>query len=190
MSSSLDEIAKLMAQKKSIKEKRAIKNHEKKMKDGGNPCCAGVKITKKAAKELLSGDDIPSVYVITYTDIKKDELTKGIFKQCSKFAKDDNEYCTMHQKRFDDDPDKVVNFVDEDCEKFLLDSDEHEFFSESTKKKKCSVKELREEINARESKLHEFTKFMEALSIDERLKDCSEIISEIAEENLKFLSED
>lgn len=93
---------------KRIARKRELKTKHK-TDESFIQCSAGVKLTKKAAKSIIEDkDDNTSMYVMTYIDGDKEHT--NVFKQCSAKCKNDNDYCGRHQKRFDDDPVKIIDF--------------------------------------------------------------------------------
>jgi len=103
-------------------------------------CNAGVKLTKKAAKSIIEDeDDNTSMYVMTYIDGDKEHT--DVFKQCSAKCKEDNDYCGRHQKRFDDNPIKIVDFRDPDnYSGYALSSSSDDFFKAKPRAKRGGKK--------------------------------------------------
>lgn len=123
---------------------RVARKHERKAKHASDEsfiqCNAGVKLTKKSAKSIIEDeDDKTSMYVMTYIDGDREHT--DVFKQCSAKCKGDNDYCGRHQKRFNDDPIKIVDFRDPDnYSGYELTSIDDDFFKAKPRAKRGGAK--------------------------------------------------
>lgn len=161
--------AELQAIVDKIAANRVARKHERKVKrdsdDSFVQCSAGVKLTKKAAKGIIDDeDDNTSMYVMTYLDGDKERT--DVFKQCSAKCKDDNNYCGRHQKRFDDNPIKIIDFSDpESYSGRELTSIDDDFFKTKPRAKRSAKK--KPVIEAEE--LSDLVAMMELLRSDPEL---------------------
>lgn len=146
---------------KRISRKRELKTkHEK--DESFVQCNAGVKLTKKASKSIIEDeDDNTSIYVMTYIDGDKDRT--DVFKQCSSKCKDGNDYCGRHQKRFDNDPGKIIDFQNpENYGGYELKSIDDDFFKPKPRSKRSTNKKSPIE----EDQLSELVAMMELIRGD------------------------
>lgn len=163
-------IVEKLAAKKLERKKQLAKKH--KDDDEFVQCSAGVKMTKKAAKAAIDEadpDSIPLMYVMTYIDGEKERTDS--FKQCSAGCKDSNEFCSRHQKKFDDDPLKIIDFRSpDDYAGYKLISIEDSFFDTKPRAKRTTKPSIKKE------QVDQVTKFLRLIQSDpvlfKRYQDC------------------
>lgn len=130
-------VNKIAANRISRKHKRKVKHEDD---DSFIQCNAGVKLTKKGAKTIIEDEkDDTSMYVMRYIDGDREHT--NAFKQCSAKCKDDNDYCGRHQKKFDEDPIKIIDFRNpEDYSGHELTDVADDFFKKKPRSKRSTKK--------------------------------------------------
>lgn len=155
-------VDKIAANRVARKNDRKIKHESD---DSFIQCNAGIKLTKKAAKSIIEDeDDKTSIYVMTYIDEDKEHT--DVFKQCSSKCKNDYDYCGRHQKRFDDNPVKIIDFRDPDnYSGYRLTSINDKFF----KPKPRSKRNTKTKSSIEKEELSDLMAMMELLQSDPEL---------------------
>lgn len=152
------EVANKIALNKIKRQQKRKEKHD--LDDSYVQCGAGVKISKTVAKSIIENEfDKTSMYVMTYID--EDKENTHIFKQCSVKCKDDNEYCGRHQKKFDEDPTKIIDFKDPSSYSgYELLSLDDKIFEKKTRVQSNNKKKIEDKKKIEE--LLEFMKFMKS----------------------------